>query len=95
MQISTMALIGLWHGISCNFLAWGVWNGIGLFIQNNVSKFFIKNSCKQKPFWQISTLTQPTSLIFTFIYLSLGWIWFALPSIKTSLQVFNVLLGNR
>jgi alginate O-acetyltransferase complex protein AlgI len=95
MQISTMALIGLWHGISCNFLAWGVWNGIGLFIQNNVSKFFIKNSCKQKPFWQISTLTQTTSIIFTFIYISLGWIWFALPSIKTSLQVFNVLLGNR
>ena len=37
-QLSTMVLIGLWHGISWNFVIWGFWNGLGLFIHNRWSE---------------------------------------------------------
>lgn len=33
-QLSTMILIGLWHGITINFVLWGLWHGGGLFIHN-------------------------------------------------------------
>jgi len=86
-QISTMILIGLWHGISWNFVIWGAWNGIGLFIHNRWSE-------KIKP--KLSFLKNPPfsvpynifSVIFTFNFITLGWVWFALPSINDSLIVF-------
>ena len=28
-QISTMLVIGLWHGITPNFVIWGLWHGLG------------------------------------------------------------------
>ena len=94
MQISTLILIGLWHGINYNFLAWGAWNGIGIYIQNRISAFLLQKIKKGKPFWQISKLSQGISIILTFIFISLGWVWFALPSIDSSVQVFKVLFGR-
>jgi alginate O-acetyltransferase complex protein AlgI len=91
MQISTMVLIGLWHGISYNFLAWGAWNGIGLFVQNTASKSILEKSEKKIPFWQISRFTRAVSITLTFVFISLGWVWFAFPNINSSLQVFGIL----
>jgi D-alanyl-lipoteichoic acid acyltransferase DltB (MBOAT superfamily) len=33
-QISTMLLIALWHGITWNFVAWGAWHAVGLFVHS-------------------------------------------------------------
>ncbi len=33
-QVGTMLLIGLWHGITWNFVAWGAWHAAGLFVHN-------------------------------------------------------------
>jgi alginate O-acetyltransferase complex protein AlgI len=38
-QLATMLLIGLWHGITWNFILWGAWHGLGLFLQNRWSDF--------------------------------------------------------
>ena len=95
MQISTMILIGLWHGISWNFIFWGFWMGIGLFIQNQISTWFIKNFTKDKAFWQMNLVTKTTSVAFTFLYISLGWVWFAMPDLDTSFHVFATLMGNK
>jgi len=94
MQITTMVLIGLWHGISYNFIAWGAWNGIGLFLQNRITGFITREIGGGKPLWQISTIYQTISTILTFIYISLGWVWFALPTLNDSMQVFCVLFGK-
>jgi alginate O-acetyltransferase complex protein AlgI len=37
-QISTMLLIGLWHGVTWNFVLWGLWHGLGQFAQNRWSE---------------------------------------------------------
>ena len=89
-QISTMILIGLWHGISWNFIIWGLWNGLGLFIHNRWSEMikpklnFLKNTSFSTPYTFIS-------VIFTFHYIALGWVWFALPTVNESLTVLNKL----
>lgn len=36
-QLATMTLIGLWHGNALNFVFWGIWHGLGLFINNRWS----------------------------------------------------------
>jgi D-alanyl-lipoteichoic acid acyltransferase DltB (MBOAT superfamily) len=91
MQITTMVLIGLWHGISYNFIAWGVWNGIGLFLQNRITGFITRKIGDGKPLWQISATYKAISTILTLLYISLGWVWFALPTLNASMQVFSVL----
>lgn len=91
MQITTMVLIGLWHGISYNFIAWGVWNGIGLFLQNKITGFITRKTRNGKPFWQKSAIYKAFSIILTFLYISLGWVWFALPTLDASIRVFLVL----
>jgi len=94
MQITTMILIGLWHGISYNFLAWGVWNGVGLFLQNIITGFITRRTGGRKPFWQISVIYKSFSIILTFLYVSLGWVWFALPTLDASMRVFFVLFSE-
>jgi D-alanyl-lipoteichoic acid acyltransferase DltB (MBOAT superfamily) len=87
-QISTMILIGLWHGISWNFVIWGFWNGLGLFIHNRWSEkikpklTFLKSKPLSLPYTIIS-------VIFTFNFIALGWVWFALPNLNDSLIVFT------
>jgi D-alanyl-lipoteichoic acid acyltransferase DltB (MBOAT superfamily) len=89
-QISTMVLIGLWHGISWNFVIWGLWNGLGLFIHNRWSeKIKPKLSfLDDKPFVIPYAIV---SVLFTFHYIALGWVWFALPTVNESIAVLNKL----
>jgi len=95
MQITTMVLIGLWHGISYNFIAWGAWNGIGLFVQNRVTGLVKKKTASGKPLWQISPAYKVISTMVTFIYISLGWVWFELSTLDASVQVFSILFGKK
>ncbi|QYK49870.1 MAG: MBOAT family protein [Anaerolineales bacterium] len=85
-QVSTMALIGLWHGITWNFLIWGLWHGVGLFVH---SQFAAARKGRPAPAaWQ-----HAFSVFATFIYVALGWVWFVLPQPAQALQVLRVLLG--
>jgi len=93
MQISTMLLIGLWHGISWNFVAWGLWIGIGLYIQNQFTNWFMRKNPQGNLFRQLGKGSYIISVITTFTYISLGWVWFAMPDIETSLYVFRTLIG--
>ncbi len=34
-----MLLIGLWHGVTPNFLIWGAWHALGLFAHNRWADF--------------------------------------------------------
>jgi alginate O-acetyltransferase complex protein AlgI len=90
-QLSTMAFIGLWHGITWNFLIWGIWHGIGLFIHNRwqdltkTKTFLINQTNFQK---QLLTFT---SWLLTFGFVTLGWVWFALPDFELSNRVIHIL----
>ncbi len=92
-QVSTMALIGLWHGVAWNFIAWGLWHGLGLFVQNRWTDL-------TRPWFAARSFSPGVqrglhiaALLLTFHYVALGWVWFALPDLSAALAVFGKLLG--
>jgi alginate O-acetyltransferase complex protein AlgI len=92
-QVATMLLIGFWHGVTWNFALWGLWHGIGLFIHNRWNDLTKVRAGEwattpfRKKFLNIS------GVVITFNFVALGWIFFALSSTFTSVQVFLMLVG--
>ena len=89
-QSVTMGLIGLWHGVTLNFFIWGIWNALGLFFHQLYADH-TKN--------QLTTISEGHSIAFrvytigstllTFLFVSLGWIWFVLPNIDSATLFFE------
>ena len=93
-QMTTMLVIGLWHGVTPNFVIWGAWHGLGLFIHNRWSSFAgakVNSLTADKP--GLAKTFQISGMLFTLLYVSLGWIWFALPTTKDALMAFGKLFG--
>jgi len=91
--MATMMIIGLWHGISLTFFIWGVWHGVGLFIHklwsDRTRKWYnqFKKKEGQLRLWNL------VGMVFTFHFVVLGWVWFALPDMTIALTVFGKLIG--
>ncbi len=92
-QITTMLLIGLWHGVSLNFVLWGLWHGLGTFAQNRYSEWARPRLAGLSGRPRLSSALHVASVLLTFNFVALGWVWFALPSLSLSWQVFLKLFG--
>jgi D-alanyl-lipoteichoic acid acyltransferase DltB (MBOAT superfamily) len=94
-QLATMITIGMWHGITWNFLIWGIWHGVGLFIHkvwsDQTRKYVIRWAERPRLLqaWSIA------GMVVTFHFVVLGWIWFALPDTTLANAVFLKILGLR
>jgi len=96
-QITTMILIALWHGISLNFVIWGLWNGMGLFIHNRwveCNKSRVHSAIIVDKNAGLAKLQHFASIFLTFNFIALGWVWFAIPDLNTSLAIFSRLFGG-
>ncbi|MFQ3646874.1 MAG: MBOAT family O-acyltransferase [Anaerolinea sp.] len=93
-HLSTMALIGVWHGVTLPFLIWGVWHGLGLWLHKLWSD--------RTRGWYLRLKKQPRRLqawtavawLLTFHFVMVGWVWFTLPDAAQALRVFGRLFGN-
>ena len=90
-QLTTMLLIGLWHGVTLNFVIWGLWHGIGLFVHQMYSRktapwLRARSSAFQKGYTVCSTAL-------TFLYVSLGWVWFVIPDFAGAVSFFGRLFA--
>jgi len=92
-QVGTMLLIGFWHGVTWNFVLWGLWHGVGLFLQNRWSEFIHPRLAGLEDHRWLNVSLSVLSTILTFQYIALGWVWFALPDLAISWQVFLKLFG--
>jgi D-alanyl-lipoteichoic acid acyltransferase DltB (MBOAT superfamily) len=90
-QVATMVLIGLWHGGTVNFVVWGLWHGLGLFVHNRWSELTRVHFVKLAPRWQ--AVLNVGGVLLTFNFISLGWIFFALPGLSISVHFLHVLFG--
>ncbi len=78
-QVSTMILIGLWHGIALNFVLWGAWHGVGLWLH----RWQVDHSRRwdayvaQRP--RLARAIHVGSVLVTFHFVAIGWVFFALP----------------
>jgi D-alanyl-lipoteichoic acid acyltransferase DltB (MBOAT superfamily) len=92
-QLVVMGLVGLWHGVTANFVIWGLWHGLGLWVHNRWADFMKPraNLLDGRP--ALRRLGEWLGVALTFHYVALGWVWFALPSVSLALSVFRKLLG--
>jgi D-alanyl-lipoteichoic acid acyltransferase DltB (MBOAT superfamily) len=91
-QISTMVLIGLWHGVTWNFFLWGIWHGLGLFLQNRWSEFMqTRMNAPLPPHRQL--ILNAMGMFLTFNFVSLGWLFFVLSSPSLALKTLGFLFG--
>jgi D-alanyl-lipoteichoic acid acyltransferase DltB (MBOAT superfamily) len=86
-QVSTMLLLGLWHGITWNFAIWGAWHGIGLFIHNRWSELIRSRQTALEESPWLKKMLEVSGVVLTFNYVALGWVWFALSQPVLSWQV--------
>lgn len=87
-HLATMMVIGLWHGISWNFLIWGFWHAIGLFIHklwsDRTRKWYRR--LQERP-WS-RRLWAASGWAITIMYVMLGWVWFLMPTPDAAIQTF-------
>jgi D-alanyl-lipoteichoic acid acyltransferase DltB (MBOAT superfamily) len=92
-QVSTMVLIGLWHGVTVGFVLWGLWHGTGLFVQNRWSSYMKDHV----PAWGRTLMGQRVltlaGVFLTFNFVSLGWLFFSLSTPAKVWSVMAILFG--
>ena len=93
-QLSTMLLIGLWHGITWNFVLWGAWHGFGLLAQNRFTDWMKPRYAALAARPRLKSGVTALTTLATFHYVALGWVFFALPDPALSLRVFARLFGG-
>lgn len=93
-QLVTMTLIGLWHGMTWNFALWGIWHAIGLFVHNRWVAFLHTKRDRIPSVFHKSRAMRTVSLVLTFNFVALGWVWFALPSVQMSWEFLIRLFGG-
>lgn len=81
----TFLVCGLWHGNTLNFVLWGLWHGVGL----SVYKLFTYN----KPKKPLSTSKKIIGILATFVFVTIGWIFFNYPVDKL-LIMFKLLFKS-
>ena len=91
----TMVIGGFWHGAGLNFIIWGGLHGIGLIVNHlwkDFCKMFQHNSSSTMPSSQTSfqklraNIAQFCSLILTFSFVTLCWIFFNTPNYENAIK---------
>lgn len=90
-QITTMVLIGLWHGASWNFILWGLWHGLGLFVHNRWSERTKARFSALAP--RVQRALNAGGALLTFHFVALGWVFFALPTVASSARFLQMLFS--
>lgn len=93
-QVTTMMLIGLWHGVTWNFLMWGAWHGVGLFLHNRWSDAFRARFAAWEVAPRVKGMLAGVGTVLTFHFVTLGWVWFALGQPASAWAFFRVLVGG-
>jgi alginate O-acetyltransferase complex protein AlgI len=88
-HLTTMIVIGVWHGFAWTFVAWGVWHGLGLFAVKVWGDF-------TRPRHLRGTRWTPIlGLLITLNFVMLGWVFFGAPDLPTAIGNFGKLFGIR
>jgi D-alanyl-lipoteichoic acid acyltransferase DltB (MBOAT superfamily) len=77
----TFLVAGYWHGAAINFLLWGLYHAIGLFAydQYRSRRGGPRSVARAERRGLIAQGNRVLMVVLTFLFVSLGWILFALP----------------
>ncbi len=98
-HLTTMLVIGLWHGFSWTFVAWGVWHGLGLFAVKLWGDFRRPKTAAARR----TSAAQATGLAWralpgwflTFNYVMLGWVFFGARDLNSAFLIMGRLFGMK
>ncbi len=93
VQLSTMILIGFWHGITWNFFLWGLWHGVGLFVHNRWSNWMRQKTQMNSLSAFQQKIRSGISILLTFNFVAIGWVFFALPTPTLARETLFMLFG--
>jgi alginate O-acetyltransferase complex protein AlgI len=88
--IVTMALGGLWHGASWNFLIWGLLHGLALVFERVLGVTGGTGATTAKR----SRLAVAFGWLVTFQFVCITWVFFRSPSIEATFDYFSTLLSG-
>ncbi len=77
--IATMALGGLWHGASWNFVLWGLFHGLGLASERILSLMALGKMLKRLP--------RSIRIVLTFHIVCLGWLLFRCTDLAKAWEI--------
>jgi alginate O-acetyltransferase complex protein AlgI len=75
-------LVGLWHGLTINFIVWGVVHGIALAFESTVFGRWLKK------------LWAPLQHLYTLVIILIGWVFFRSPTLNYAFDFFARLMGS-
>lgn len=81
--IIVMAIGGLWHGSSWNFVIWGLWHGCSLAIHRVWSR---RERATELPYWLGHAITMLVVLI--------GWVIFRAKDLDNAFAMYGGMLGR-
>ena len=93
-HLTTMIVIGLWHGVTWAFLVWGVWHGLALFahkLWTDRTRAWVRG-LGERP--RLKAAYTVGGVLLTFHFVTLGWVWFALPDVTLAGDVLLRLFGG-
>jgi alginate O-acetyltransferase complex protein AlgI len=92
-HLSTMLVIGLWHGFSWTFVAWGVWHGAGLFIVKLWGDFRRPKIAAARRASTTRSWSALPAWFLTFNYVMLGWVFFSARDLPAAFVSLGRLFG--
>ena len=81
----TMALGGLWHGASWNFVVWGIFHGLALVVHREFTSF--KESYAALDNFVKSKAGNFLSVLLTFHAVCIGWVFFRVQDIGVAFDI--------
>lgn len=81
----TMALGGLWHGASWNFVVWGIYHGLCLIAHRQFQE--LKAKFEPLKIFTETTLWRYISIVLTFQVVCIGWVFFRVQDIGTAFSM--------
>jgi D-alanyl-lipoteichoic acid acyltransferase DltB (MBOAT superfamily) len=85
----SFSLIGLWHGASWNFILYGALHGLALSYE------FVTRKWRKKLNQNIpSSVYNPISILFTFLFFSFTLLFFRAPNLKDASLIVTALFHN-
>jgi alginate O-acetyltransferase complex protein AlgI len=86
---TAFALVGLWHGAAWNFIAWGVYHGVGLGISGNYEVIPGVGPLVKK----LMLTHRSICWVLTQLFVCLGWLRFFYP-VGPAIQMANLLFSS-
>ena len=91
-------LSGIWHGTGVQFLIWGMMHGV-LYVGTRAvteSVFFGKFAGRyEKMYGPGRWILHGVSVLLTFLYVNVAWVFFRAPSVKEAVTLLKALAGFR